>query len=359
MKNFALIIAVFLFGISLQAQKTVTLQRGNVLVSVFDDLTQEVINQAQNDDIIYLSPGVFAGNIDINKRIMLIGVGHSPSSTSLTPGNTTIAGKIVFKNGASGSLLSGLRVTDQIRFGNAITDTLIGIVIERCNTVSIYLAYSNVGRSEGHLIRNNVIAGLLHGYTVSTNCVVSATISNNFLHGMFYFNRNNLIDHNVFTSSNYGIEIVSCSECIFNNNVCFWGNALNSGSSIYMEDSENNTFQNNLFVGFNPSNANNIFQNNKFSIHRDSLFLNYTKLWWAGDYMAFDYNSNYRLKPTCVGVGAATDGTDIGVYGGLSYHLWKENTMPFVPRVSTFTVTPVVPANGLIEIQATVEGQSR
>lgn len=364
MKTFIIAFAFVLCGLSAFAQNTVILQRGNEVIGQYTSFTQAVVTAAQGGDFIFITNSLSDATITIDKQLNIIGAGFWPNSTPNEPGYTQVNNPLVFGNGSNGSFVTGIRFTNEVRIAGSTS--ISGIVFDRCRFNNLYLAYGNTSgfSSSNHIVRNSYIWEL-YGYpnsNYSSYSVINSLITNNIIRRVYYFNQLNTFTNNIFTgldagTSNYTFS--NTSSCSFQNNIIF--NSPNSYCNTnFIYSSNNNVFSFNMFIGFSGSGGtNNIFTNSFNNVNRDSVFVNYTPLpaTCLNPYFNFSYNHDYHLLPNCVGVGTGSDGTDIGIYGGPTP--WKEQAYPINPRITNFFVTPQVPANGIINVNATVEGQSR
>ena len=89
--------------------------------------------------------------------------------------------------------------------------------------------------------------------------------------------------------------------------------------------------------------------NNFVSVSRDAIFINSSN-------NSFEYTANYHLLPTCVGVGAGTDGTDIGIFGTASPY--KEGAVPMNPHVIRNMIN-TSSNNNTLHIDIQVEAQDK
>jgi hypothetical protein len=142
-------------------------------------------------------------------------------------------------------------------------------------------------------------------YTNSSHAQVGTIFTNNI-----WYNTN-------FNPANF-------PNCVFTNNITY-----NITSAAISMPSANNQIQvNPLFVGTNiPTAA--YGYNNGFSN--------------AGGY-------NYRLQTSSPGHNAATDGTDLGIYGG-GYPMNATGVVPAIPQVSQMIINnAAVPQNGTLNV---------
>jgi len=114
----------------------------------------------------------------------------------------------------------------------------------------------------------------------------------------------------------------------------------------------NSTAKNNLFVEHNPlpNETTNVGSNNIVGQEQSSIFINQ-----EGN--TFNYTHDYHLQTSSPGKNAGTDGTDVGIYGGI--YPWKEGSIPFNPHFQQVQVSPKTDANGNLNVNIKVEAQER
>lgn len=342
MKTFYIILVLCcFFAVSaLDAQVIRTFSNIEGETSEFSNL-QEVINASSDGDFIYVSssPNTY-GNLTINKRLTLVGSGHNPETNDPL---ISQLGQVTLAAGSSGSQIIGFRIF-LLTFSGSATE-INDITIKRNNlnqTVSTAISINSnsrnwtieeniigrIGSNSGpgfqelHLIRNNIIVGFVSGVKFSTfsNNVFKTTgeiftpqisQSNNIINNIFF--QNNL--NNDFAAN----RLVNCT---INNNIFFGPNNPTS-----LPEGNNNTGENNLFV--NPLFAN--VPNN-----------------------TFNYSNDYMLQASSQGINAGTDGSDIGLFGGIGYTVSGE---PAIPQVSILNIlNSIVPQNGNLNVR--IEGRA-
>jgi hypothetical protein len=75
---------------------------------------------------------------------------------------------------------------------------------------------------------------------------------------------------------------------------------------------------------------------------------------FAGPNNGANPTSNYALKPGSPGKNAATDGTDIGIYGGTGF---SDSALPPGPRIVSKKVADQTDANGNLRVEIKVSAQ--
>ncbi len=294
------------------------------------------ISAAAPGDTIYIHGSETSyGDITINKKLTIMGTGYNPRKEMAL---VSTLGKVVIdaqNGGASGTSLMGLWV-------NYITCPNYGqkdITIKRCKVENFITAFGSTGGiSTNWLIENCIFlyVQIPHGITAVSNFII----------------RNNIIISN----------LNGTNSCVISNNLFLGsGNAFN--------DVHYSSIQNNIFYGVTPKGAfNSTFNNNiTFSgsdsalpygtnngsqnkVNVDPKFTKFT----AG--VGFNYEHDFRLQASSPGKNAGTDGTDIGLYGGIGY---SETGEPPVPVVRSFVIqNGVVAPNGKLKIKVTAEARN-
>jgi len=342
MKKYFILILLCLLIKIIKSQTLISVgQNGNF--SFYSSL-DSAINYSVNGDTLYLPPVVFMTNpIIIEKSIHLIGVGHNPDSTQNNI--TRFTGAIKLKNGAGYGSITGIKLDNGIRV-NSSTDVVPNYTINRCNFNGLILSSA----STNWVITECVLGDAISCFDSpgSTNFLFSNNIFDTRLGGYgSYALRNSLFRNNIFLYEG------SC------NWFCFW--PLPGEHSIYENNvilSQNyalggagfSDFRNNLFVANinlqNDCNCGGI--NNITNQPQSSIFVNL-----SGN--AFSYTDDYHLKPTCPGVNAGTDGTDIGIYGG-SFP-WKEGSLPNIPHIKFSSIGASTDNNGNLPVHIEVDAQ--
>ena len=337
-------ITLFVFALvmgsgSAMGQTTVALHSATGVTIFQGNAFATAVQQAQSGDTIYLSGGQFGvTHLDINKRLTIFGVGHSPSQTAAT-GHTQVNGDIRLLSGVDQSFISGILFNGNIFVGTtAANQAVSNVIINRChimgalrlahdgaaaNLASNFLITENIihilngGHTRNHLIRQNVILGNIHS-----------------------FRENNLFQNNVIMHA----HSITGSTFINNVNLQGWGHLENSGITLSI-------FHQNVFV---PNIH--ITNTNTQGVHTNlvnqplaNIFVNYTGQTTYSD--ALDFN----LRPEFAGNNFGTDGTDVGIFGTSTP--FKANYLPVVPHIKSKTIAPQTDAAGKLSVQIEVEAQ--
>ncbi len=286
----------------------------------------DAIAAASAGDTIYVhGSGVVYPAFTVNKQLTLIGPGHKPQKqvaaiVQIAPPN------IIFASGSSGSVIMGFYFQSGLTIDPGVNNLRIQ---ENYSTGTLSV------EGTGHLIMKNILrSGIgLNNYGVQGNIMVRNNIIEQNLTGA--------IDATVEFSNNFIYSLNFCTNCaytVFKNNI-IWG--------TYPTSAINMTFLNNIaFLNINDTlpppgslGSGNIIGN--------PMFVSYPL---AGT--TFSYSHDYHLMSGSPAIGAGTDGTDIGIYGGVTpFDPYGE---PPVPQVFEFNIhNPVIPSGGNLDIKIT------
>lgn len=345
-KLFAVLSFVFIF-ISLSAiSQTRFALHSNGQTQVFNSFAN-ALAVAQHGDTIYLPGGNFnIGNPIIDKKIIMIGAGHYPAFT-LNTGITLLQGNLTLLNGAHGTQLQGFYLTGDIRLGTTPSNQEVNHVsLTRLNVQNIWLSYNSGAcastTSEYIQITENIVRNVIGGGSAQ-NVLISKNIIGI---GLQCFNGNVLIRNNVFLSPANGWENIvlnSVSNASIHNNIFL----ANGGFLHYACNSLE--LKNNIFTNSPTIQGDFVSSGNLFNVPHTDIFLDQSG-------HVFSYEHNYHLKPESGGIGAGTDGTDIGIHGTSSPY--KEGAVPYNPRFLEVNVPQETPSTGILNISIEVEAQN-
>jgi len=297
MQKFFFLICVFVsFLLSIQSYAAViTVDANHPSAGMYKNL-KDAHDAANSGDTILVYP--FAGSynaIDVTKKLKIIGRGwyHVPISNI----STTISGTMQFLAGSSGSLLEGFRHA----FG--VTVDANSITIKRNDLDHINVKSNHTG---------TVILQNLFDANQQSNLIY--VFSNNDI-----FIANNIFINRYGYSSN-SLGIFACHNTISINIIFNYMSVATGNKNTALNlDNSNYYVANNIIasgkvspktsLGFcnNISNSNQLNSSNGNMINVD---------------MSAVYGNSYKLIENSPAIGAGTNGTDIGIYGG---------STPFVP----------------------------
>ena len=271
-------------------------------------------NAASNDDTIQWYGNVYPGALNLNKRLTIIGSSTIPEdqmpSVTLNPG----AGNSNFISGKYNSISRHTLSTDQVCY------------IRNC--------YTNIAGTLGWIVTNSVLGNLSNtadevgANSVYRNCLFLGQLPTYESGNSININTGNggnlLFDHCVFYGTlnfNHSTDLVQVifSNCIFkeiSSSSCFPTTTLFN----------NNLFVNLTFVGTQYCGpqvlANNIMNAPDPFINPSETFLN---------------TMNFQLTPGSAGSNAASDGSDMGLHGGIDAWPTSYQYTLFVPGVPVVT----------------------
>ena len=325
MKSRILLLTIaFICAISAHATVLTVSNNNNSPGQYFDFTTAHTA--AANGDTIYVHGSPYNyGTFDISKRLTVYGTGHNPQKQNI---NRSFVDNVNFHTGSKGSRLIGFEVYQAWSADNDVDSITISLckfnyriivdhslcsnwVIE--NNVFLYAGENIHGgcSQDGMRIRNNVLNGIIQSFS---NC------QNNY----------HYVEHNVFLRA--ADAFTDCYNFYINDNIFYRANPSGSGVSATWSNNLSYQCSTNAFPsGVNQTNVNPQFVN----------------LPAAGAY--FDYSYDFHVSATGPAHNAATDGTDIGVYGGAADY--NQNGIPRIPYISQFAISnPSVAPGGTLNV---------
>jgi hypothetical protein len=246
----------------------------------------------------------------------------------------------------------GIYVTSSITFngsfsgGNGTTQVIDNVLIERCRFGNAWV-YFNPYSFHNDTIRNCLFngnslffqsGGNLNNIFIHNNIFDSPQITSNASNNLstVYFRNNIVINKSTAVFSNvysmiiennifYGAEPTGCTNCSFTKNITYLCTAVPGAGNL---GSGNLNSTNPLFVNYPPSGG------------------------------AFAYTYDFHLQPGSPGKLAGTDGTDIGIYGGMLPYDVGAN--PHFPQMMELTLPSgsSVPAGGTLNVHFKAKKQN-
>ncbi len=325
MKAKLLFVAALLATVAAKAQNIAVVSPGNE-TDIYQTL-DEAIDNASKGSVIYLPGGGFtiSNNTKINKRLTIMGVSHR-GDTDNADGATIINGKLQFDRGSSGSAVIGAYIS-----GNVEIDSVQNITIRKCNAYSIQ-------------VKNSGATGLVVNQCyLREDCRFggcNAKIENNII-DMVYGVTGGVIRHNVFT----GYKV--------------WDGY--SSTSGQLENINSSIIEDNFFVNWqngarNISNcviSRNCIGTGSWGSDTDPYVLGEGVSWndVFKKHKGCTTSSDYDLKGTW-GKGEASDGTDIGIFGGSGF---DPKALAPIPRIVSKKVDEQTDGTGRLHIEVTVK----
>ena len=347
-----IIILPFLFlGLISWGQAQFVVQNG-AKTEVYNNINTAITNAAAGDTLYLPGGGFTISNTTITKTLHWVGHGHYPDSTLATyPSRITNA--LTFTGACDNSSFEGILFTSNLTFGSS-DDEAENIQMKRCRVI-------------GNLSLRAVTGGNPSLNFQISECVLQTIYANNgsncLVENTQVFGTVERFYVSSFVHNNFNIHasypFAYCKSCLFTDNVISESNGLNT--------TESNTFTNNIFAGglpFTPvTDVNgNDGLGNIYNVGGGNI---YTDITHSSNIYTFSYDNDYHLKSGSTGTnqdettgiiieGAATDGTNAGIYGSAKPY----KTIPYYPHINTATIATEA-TNGQLDINLNVEAQSR
>lgn len=356
-----LLITILACSLSVQAAiKTVSNNPGSP--GQYTNLQTAIDAAGFNDTILVAGSTASYGSISFGKPLVMIGAGYNnPNGSNTTIESLTLTRQTYYIS-ASGTKLMGFIVNNSLNFngdftgGTALTRTIDNVVIERCrlkgvinigvngcqvqsfhnDTIRNCLIENNVTYSDpcsnynyvkeytNIFFHNNIFNGskFIMGYeqygTIYMADLKSFYLRNNIfltqISKILNFTKNMIIENNIF----YGAEPQGGTGCVFTKNLTYMclNNTIPGTGNL---GSGNMVNQNPLFVSVPPQGG-------------------------------FSYSYDYHLQAGSPGKNAGTDGTDIGIYGGMMP--FEVGANPYIPQMMETTLPSgsSVPAGGTLNL---------
>lgn len=342
MRRTLLLLTLPFVGFTASAQLQRIVVQGSGTPQVFTNI-DDALAAAQSNDKLYFSGGSFSsdGDITIDKPLHLIGAGIGPDSSAVT-GVTVLSpdGVTQILTAAGGSTFTGIRFATTMQYGNGTTEySPTGIVFQRCE----FAAQANLGEGSESTFDECLFRHRFYGYdgvAAATRCIF--TYGGNATHqpissfgtGGLTMDHCTVIGGRVSNSPNSTI-----TNCIFTRTTApFW---QSSGSTLMNNLCVSETLVSNMTPGAESGNV--------LGVPVTDIFIN-------EDNTNYDWTDDIHLQPTSAGVGMATDGTDVGIYGTNSPY--KPGAVPFNPHYRSAAIDAATNANGDLPVNIRVAAQT-
>ena len=332
------------------AQATVyTVNNQNGFDADFNSLTQAIASSSTGDTLSIEPSSVSYGDALLDKRLYLIGPGHNPD---FSPYNAYVS-SLSFTTYSGGSIIKGMAIAQVItNAGSVVNDVVISgcqIYSQNPTTFGGSSSISNNWIFEGNVIiaiTNGINLNNLGANAIFRNNYIQSTAGNNvvlncpagavFDHNIWVASDNNTLSYVIYsgysnisiTNNIFLIGTNSASPVAAGCPSCLWENNITYAPSITL-------------TSLPGTNFNDI----------DPNFVNYGNV--EGVYSsAFDFH----LEDGSIGQNAATDGSDIGIYGGI-FNFSPIGADGGTPQIVDFTIaTSTAPSGGTITIHLNANG---
>lgn len=327
------------------AQTVITVDNTVDANAQYSDL-QDAIDNAGNNDVLYVHASeINYGDVTINKPLTLIGFAHSSEDKN------TLVNDIELVDGASGTRISGFRITDDLFVNSSVT--LTNLIYEN-NYIEDAISFFGEGASDV-LIRGSVVEYIGSFSTASSSAGCNFT--------------NTLITNNIV---NDAIVTLFPESVTIRNNVFLRGNVDN-----YEADNFDQVVQNCVFLVRSNSeldiNVDGVFYDNCLAynvfetgtvaplngtdniINQAPLFVS------APEFASVDFAFNaqlddYNLQVGSPAIGTGAGGVDIGLYDNINFVFNNFGLTPGVPIVNITAITDQVAPGAMVEV--TIESSS-
>lgn len=321
------LIAVALFAtMAVNAQSIAAVSPSNV-TTMYQTL-DDAVTKAEEGSVIYLPGGGFKISDDtkITKKFTIMGVSHRADADN-ADGATVVSGNLSFVGGSSGSSITGFFLSGSVNVGDS-ENPVNNVTIRYCNVNSVQVKNG----ASSNLIVNQ---SYLRSHSNFGNCNVS--LENCVLSSLSNVN-GGIINHNIITSSNYYSDYGRCT----------------------LRDVNNSSITNNFFTGWQGHRggsctvSNNCIGTGSWSGNENEIKLD-DGTEWKNVFETpngISINSKYKLIGKW-GKNAATDGTDVGIYGGSGFN--DDKSLAPIPRIVSKKVDEHTDGSGMLHIEVRVK----
>jgi hypothetical protein len=337
------------FGVFYSQATTITVSNNTALPGSPGQYTtvQAAVNAAFAGDtvLIHGSPVTYNENVTTTKKLVFIGPGYNPqTSTGLTAKNIYFS----LGNNTSNTVIMGIYDCN-VSFNNSTP--VSNITFSRNYVASANVSCTSSGGVSNVIIEQNFFTG---GGAIFPELATGVEIRNNLFASGYYVNGGSIaytrivyIRNNSFMCA--GNSILNLKNGVIENNIFYERNIDGGGSTVVTS-----TFNNNLTYSNTQTTlpfGTNVGSGNLSNI--DPMYINSAD---CGGSLAIDITRNFRLNIASPAANAGTDGTDIGITGGVSpiyiypapYPITGEPPFPQVREV-TIPVSSV-PAGGTLNV---------
>jgi hypothetical protein len=273
-------------------------------------------------------------NATITKSLTIIGAGTYSQTDFALQSKISV---LTISSGVSNLIIKGLRVFDILYSSNL--NGSHDILISNCE-IGQYLSLNGCINTYNIIVRNNIFRSV-NSINIGMNSVNTTNGCYNFIFENNIFNgnltdfnlTNTLIQHNIFISSNSNAFANPNSNLIINNNIFY--NTNPSANTLACVFNNNITYNSGTtYAALGGTNLDNV----------DPLFIDVPNNNFSSTY-------NYNLQTSSPGVNAASDGSDIGFYGGAGYvtTTGEVYNMPVIRKMDVQNTS--VPQNGNVNVK--------
>jgi hypothetical protein len=329
-------IACVAFLLSLNIKATVRTVNNNGLGGAqYSDIAAAITASSNNDTIYISGSATNYPSFTINKRLTLIGPGSHIGGNTQNTQQAYINGAITIDSTANNNSVMNIKLMG-LRFDYLNINHGKNITIERCDGYQISAQNADVNSI---FIRGCAFERIINFY-YSTNTAIE--ISNTIFKYTQYLTPNTLVNHCIILGDSYNTSNGG-NGTVFTNSI-FYNTNFNNGAFTGCVFTNNLVYNVNI-APFTLPLAGCTGNNNQAAV--DPLFVNAT----TGDPSWTDiFAYNWRLQSTSTGHNAASDGADLGVYGG-TFAINQIGLLPTIPQVNEININnAAVPQNGTLNL---------
>jgi hypothetical protein len=329
------IIALGIFKVGTLSAHVITVSNNAVNAGQYTNL-QTAVNAANAGDTVYVmgSPTDYLSVTISKPRITLMGAGYNV--TGLQNNYNSVVDYVYLNGSVNGVKIQGLYIGSNIQQTGASV-TVDSVDVERCFVSSSVYIYG-----QHWTIRNNNLDNVI----IQNNANVY--IQNNFIEDIQNTNQLTVyVDHNIFATYGGNALYTGISNAQITNNVFYYSSPENSSGCTFKNNicSAGSAYDLNTYAGNTESG--NIYANppgwTDATIPASTVCQ--TCVW------------SYKWTFTAASPAhlAATDGSDIGVYGGL-YPMPNLNGFTHIPQIVSMSATGIVAQGGNLNLSFKGQG---
>ncbi|HWK07229.1 MAG TPA: hypothetical protein VNS58_26540 [Puia sp.] len=361
---------LFLLPFLSRAQNSYTVSNIPGVTANFRTLQGAIDSVAASSTLYVFPSAIDYGNININKKILIVGTGFmlDQNAAPYTSPNQegVVLSSVWFQPGSDNSYLEGLHFSGEttgLRYYRLLLDSVANVTVNRC-MLEIWPSYPGgnieieTKNTSNCTFSQCYITGLNLGFPNHSGGEQYIELGTGSQNLQFI---NNIFDNRSADAGmtfNHNVSPVNYGSVIFTNNVfafdvnttdfcnyTYFNNffiAVNPGKAVYSNVHLNGT------SGFNITNVPALFpvgSGNFQGANVDSLFVNSTF-----GYHSFD--QRWQVLPSSFAKTFANDGGEVGAYGG--YNPYMLSGITTYPNIYSVTVSrdTTIHGNALVRIKA-------
>lgn len=328
-----------------------TVRTVNNISGIDADYTTVVaaMNASTAGDTIYIMPSPTSyGSFTVNKQLFILGAGHNPEYTAYS----AACNVITLSSQSTGTIIKGFNISSIATDNNVINNIVFGN--NWIGGSGAPFSFNNSGTHNNWIFEGNVIYTSQSNFLNFAGLGANLVIRNNYIHTssltgvMTFVPSGAILDHNIITAygtTTINYPIVNSSNVVLRNNIFYF----TVSNSMYPADyCSSCTWEKNILYNVNGTIYNVPGTN---YVNQDPGVLNFSTFW--------NYNADFHLTESSPGLGQATDGTDIGIYGGI-YPFSMFGFDSGLPRIAEFELLNTsAPQGGTISIQLRAYGSGQ